>query len=75
MSETETEPVVEVQLADTEFTLTELEAFVARARSVDGIAHDALVAVRTPNASIVTKSGSGPLVVELVASTAFRGKA
>lgn len=67
-----TDPEVTVALTDTEFTLTELEEFIERARSVDGIPNDALVSVKMPNASSV--SSSGPVQFELSASTAYRGK-
>ena len=67
-----TEPEATVWLTDTEFTLTELEEFIARARAVDGIAHDALVAVKMPNATAV--SSSGPVQFELSASSSYREK-
>lgn len=69
-----TDPEVTAWITDTEFTLTELEEFIARARAVDGIPQDALVAVTMPNAAITTKAGSGPIQFTLSASTAFRTK-
>lgn len=70
-----TDPEAFVKLTDTEFTLSELEQFIARARAIDGIPHDALVAVNVTNAVVVTKSGDGAMMFELSTSDAYRGKA
>lgn len=68
-----TEPEAYVKLTDTEFTLTELEKFIARARGVDGVAYDALVVPRVTNAVITTGKGE-PLEFELLVSDSFRSK-
>lgn len=67
------EPETFVTLTDTEFTLSELEAFIARARSIDGIPNDALVRVRVTNAVVTTGQG-GPMRFELATSDSFRSK-
>lgn len=67
-----TEPAITVTLTDTEFTLGELQEFLDTARRVDGMDANALVAVKTPNASSTTSSG--PVEFELSASTAYREK-
>ena len=68
-----TEAEVYVNLTDYEFTLGELEAFIARARSIDGIPENALVMVTVTNAVMTTKEG-GPLTFELSCSDAYRSK-
>jgi hypothetical protein len=67
-----TEPEITVTLTDSEFTLGELEEFIARARAVYGIATNALVTVTMPNASAI--SSQGTVQFELSASTAYRGE-
>lgn len=69
-----TSPEVYVKLTDAEFTLGELEAFIERARSIDGMSQDALVAVRVTNAVVTTKTGDGPMIFELSCSDAYRSK-
>lgn len=60
-----TDPDVTVTLTDSEFSLDELVEFVARARAIDGMPHNALVAVRT--------SGGPPTMqFELSSSTGYR---
>ena len=69
-----TDPEAFVKLTDTEFTLSELEAFVARARAIDGIPHDAIVIPRVTNAVVTTGKGE-PLEFELSTSDSYRAKA
>lgn len=68
------EPEVFVKLTDSEFTLSELEQFIARARGIDGIPHDGLVEVSVVNAMVTTKSDSGPLRFQLSTSDSYRSK-
>ncbi|MCP3810795.1 hypothetical protein NLX62_00310 [Mycobacteriaceae bacterium Msp059] len=61
-----TEPDVTVTLTDSEFSLNELEEFIARARAVDGMPQNALVSVRLIGGKVPSFT--------LSASTAYRGK-
>lgn len=63
-----TDPEIAVTLTDTEFSLGELESFIATARGVDQIPGDALVA-------ITHVIGQGPTLYTLTASSSFRSKA
>lgn len=62
-----TDPDVTVTLTDSEFSLGELEAFIARIRAIDGMPQNALVGVRVID-------GMPTMRFELTASTAYRGK-
>jgi hypothetical protein len=67
------EPEVKVTLTDTAFTLGELDHFLARARAIDGIPQNALVAVNLPP-GYSSVSWLGPIPFELSVSTAYREK-
>lgn len=62
-----TDPDVTVTLTDSEFSLEELAAFVQRARAIDEMPYNALVAVRPIGASPSMR-------FELSASTGYRPK-
>lgn len=68
-----TEPAAIVTLTDTEFSLDELEAFIARARQIPQMPHSGLVKIRVTNAVVTTGAGA-PLIFELSTSDEYRSK-